>query len=100
MDWQYENEFRALGLKLRPSEYWHRQMFATFQKDAAGVQLIDLLGADRVMYASDYPHPDGLFPDSRVIAALDFAHLSTTDRDKIEGENAAALYKVPVATTT
>ncbi len=100
MDWQYENEFRALDLKLRPSEYWHRQMFATFQKDAAGVRLIDLLGANRVMFASDYPHPDGVFPDSRSIAALDFAHLSEAERDKIEGENAAALYKVRSCTTT
>jgi predicted TIM-barrel fold metal-dependent hydrolase len=95
MDWVYENEFRALDLELRPSEYWHRQMFATFQKDAAGIKLIDALGPGHVMFASDYPHPDGIFPDSRSIAAVDFAGLSVADRDMIEGENAAALYQMP-----
>lgn len=94
MDWVYENEFRSLGLELRPSDYWHRQMFATFQKDAVGVKLIDVLGSEHVMFASDYPHPDGIFPDSRAVAAVDFAGLSVADRDKIEGGNAAALYKV------
>ena len=38
---------------------------ATFEEDALGTDLIPLLGADSCMWASDYPHTDSTFPDSR-----------------------------------
>jgi len=94
MDWQYDNEFRDLGLKLKPSEYWHRQMYATFQSDLVGMHLIDFLGDGHVMYASDYPHPDGTWPDSRTFVDQQMAHLSDATRQKILHDNAASLYRI------
>ncbi len=38
---------------------------ATFEEDALAAQLIPLLGADSCMWASDYPHTDSTFPNSR-----------------------------------
>jgi predicted TIM-barrel fold metal-dependent hydrolase len=94
MDWQYDNEFSGIGLQLPPSEYWHRQLHATFQWDAAGLAQLERLGADHVLYASDYPHPDGTWPDSRQIVARDMAGLSDADRHQVLYGNAARLYKV------
>ena len=34
------------------------------QSDPIGVRLIDVLGEDNVMWGSDFPHPDGVWPDS------------------------------------
>jgi uncharacterized protein len=97
MDFQYDNEFRALGLELKPSEYWHRQMYATFQWDGVGMHLLDFLGEDHVMYASDYPHPDGTWPDSPRVIARHMAHLDASTRAKVVGGNAARLYKIATA---
>lgn len=92
MDWQYDNEFRGLGLGLQPSEYWHRQMYATFQWDRVGMHLLPFLGADHVMYASDFPHPDGTWPDSQEIVATHMEHLDVRDRQKVVCGNAARVY--------
>lgn len=45
----------------RPSYYWHKNCYATFQADALGLSRLDLLGADRVMWGADYPHSEGTF---------------------------------------
>jgi predicted TIM-barrel fold metal-dependent hydrolase len=92
MDWQYDNEFRHLGLKLKPSDYWHRQMYATFQCDSVGMHLLDFLGEDNVMYASDYPHPDGTWPDTRTFVDKQMGLLSEATKRKILHDNAARLY--------
>ena len=51
-------------LKAKPSEIFRRQVFATFEEEPLGPQLIPLLGPDNFMWASDYPHPDSTFPHS------------------------------------
>ena len=45
----------------RPSEYWSEHCYATFMHDPAGLALIDRIGADRVMWSSDYLHNEGTF---------------------------------------
>jgi len=47
--------------KRRPSEYWANHCYATFMHDPAGLALIDRIGADRVMWSSDYLHNEGTF---------------------------------------
>ena len=57
MDLEWEDQFQDLELKMKPSEYWRRQCFATYQSDPIGVRLIDVLGEDNVMWGSDFPPP-------------------------------------------
>src|SRR5690606_10602934 len=52
-------------IKQRPSDYWRQNCSATFQADALGLAHLDILGADRVMWAADYPHSEGTFGFSR-----------------------------------
>jgi predicted TIM-barrel fold metal-dependent hydrolase len=85
-------QFRDLGLRLKPSEYWRRQMAATFQDDQAGIDAIDTIGEETLMWGSDFPHPDGLWPDSREFIAKQFADIPAAKRRKILCENAARIY--------
>jgi predicted TIM-barrel fold metal-dependent hydrolase len=48
-------------MDLRPTEYWHKNCYATFQVDALGLKQLDIIGADRIMWATDYPHSEGTF---------------------------------------
>ena len=51
-------------MKLKPSEYWRRQCKATFQFDPIGTKLVDDIGVETLMWGSDYPHTDGVWPES------------------------------------
>ena len=51
--------------------------------------LIDLIGVDRVLYGSDYPHPEGLAQPTHYADAL--THLSVDDQAKIMGGNLSRL---------
>ena len=78
-----------------PSGYWKQQCYATYQTDPIGVKLIEELGEDRVMWGSDFPHPDGVWPDSQEYVAKELGHLPESVRHKIVAGNAAALYGFP-----
>ena len=93
MDSQFEDRFKAdLPLKMKPSEYWRRQCRATFQDDLVGILLLDVLGVETVMWASDYPHPDGVFPDSQEFIKRQFSHLPSATQRKLICENAGKFY--------
>jgi predicted TIM-barrel fold metal-dependent hydrolase len=41
--------------------YWSHHMYASFMVDPLGLELIDRIGVDRVMWSSDYPHNESTF---------------------------------------
>jgi predicted TIM-barrel fold metal-dependent hydrolase len=79
-------------LATKPSEIFRRQVFATFEEEPLGPQLIPLLGAESFMWASDYPHPDSTFPNSRAAIEEAFAGLDAGVVRKVTAENCARLY--------
>jgi uncharacterized protein len=93
MDAEWEDQFKELDLKMRPSEYWRRQCYATYQTDPIGTKLASDIGEDNIMWASDFPHPDGIWPDSQEYIARELAHLPEATRKKIVCDNAAKLYR-------
>jgi predicted TIM-barrel fold metal-dependent hydrolase len=96
MDLEWQDQFKDLELTMKPSEYWRRNCRATYQSDPVGIRCLDLLGEDNVMWGSDFPHPDGVWPDSQEFLARELAGLGETVRSKIVFENAARLYGFPV----
>ena len=92
MDLEWEEQFKDLTLKMKPSEYWRRQCYATYQSDPVGLRLIDLLGEDTIMWGSDFPHPDGVWPDSQSFIDRELAGVPEATRHKLICDNAARLY--------
>jgi uncharacterized protein len=93
MDAEWEEQFKELDLKMRPSAYWRRQGYATYQTDPIGTKLVDDIGEDNVMWASDFPHPDGIWPDSQEYIQRELRHLPAATRKKVVCDNAAKLYR-------
>ncbi|HEX2171424.1 MAG TPA: amidohydrolase family protein [Dehalococcoidia bacterium] len=91
---EYWRTHGGLQLKMKPSEYFKRQVWATFQIDKVGLRLLDVMGADKVMWASDYPHPDSTWPDSQKAIAEQFAGVSEENRRKVLHDNAKSLYGI------
>jgi predicted TIM-barrel fold metal-dependent hydrolase len=92
MDFEYQDQYRDLNFKMLPSEYWRRQCKATFQYDRIGTKLIEDMGVETLMWGSDYPHPDGVWPDSKKYIDDQFGDLPADVTYKMTCENAGKFY--------
>jgi predicted TIM-barrel fold metal-dependent hydrolase len=92
MDFEWEDRFHDLGLTMKPSDYWRRQCKGTFQFDRIGTKLIEEMGVETLMWGSDYPHGDGVWPESSKYIAEQFGHLPADVTHKITCENAGRFY--------
>ncbi|HEX5588477.1 MAG TPA: amidohydrolase family protein [Acidimicrobiia bacterium] len=59
------------------------------------VGLVNLIGADNVLFGSDYPHPEGMYDPVSFVDQLD--GLAEDDKAKIMGGNLARIIKLSVA---
>jgi len=82
---------------LRPSDFFHRNVVLSFQEDAVGIRLRDLIGVDNMMWGSDYPHSESTFPQSRRILAEILAGVPDAEQAKIVGGNTARVYHFDAA---
>jgi predicted TIM-barrel fold metal-dependent hydrolase len=82
----------GIKLSLAPSEYFRRQCFISGDPDeTAAPHVIDHVGADRFMWATDYPHPD--HPGTWVRALERFVEpLSPETRARVLGGNVARIF--------
>jgi predicted TIM-barrel fold metal-dependent hydrolase len=78
----------------RPSYYWRKNCYATFQADALGLDHLDVLGADRVMWAPDYPHSEGTFGVSQKMMRAITEQVGPDDARLILGGNAKRVFKL------
>ena len=93
MDHDYEDRLhRLLTLGMKPSEIWRRHGYSTYQTEAAVRDVIHLVGEDNIIWGSDYPHPDGVWPDSQTVIAENLGTVDERVRRKLICENAAHLY--------
>ena len=95
---RYHAEYRRQipFLEQRPSDYMKQRMwFATQpvdEPDKPGdfAAIVELIGAERIVYASDWPHHD--FDHPRAITKLP---LTGEQKRRIMGENALTLFGIP-----
>lgn len=90
-------QWEVPDLEMLPSEAFRRQCWISFDPDEAMMAFTaqsELVGADRIIWASDYPHPDAKFPGvtEELSEALD--GLSFEQQKAITSESAIALYGI------
>jgi predicted TIM-barrel fold metal-dependent hydrolase len=69
------------------AHYWHRHMYASFMVDPLGLEMIDRIGRDRVMWSSDYPHNESTFGYSEQSLASVVGAVGPDDAVKIVSTN-------------
>ena len=79
-----------------PSHYYKRHVYSCFFKDTVGIDLLDRIGEDNVLFETDYPHQDGTFPNTLAIAEELFGHLEQETIDKIARSNAIKLFGLTI----
>ena len=80
----------------KPSFYFHRQCYAAFLDDPAGVALRHTIGVDSLLWESDYQHSDTTWPFSHDRVNDHMATIPEDGRRKIVWENAVKLFKLDV----
>ncbi len=80
------------SLTMLPSEYFHRQVYATFMDDQPGIQTRYQAGLENLMWSSDYPHPDSTWPHSVEVIERLFKDLPEAEKRMLVHDNAAGLY--------
>lgn len=86
-------DFGRRKLKLTPSEYFKRNFYITtsgMNWEPTLTFCIEALGADRIMWAIDYPYQD--HPDA--VEFMDAARISEKDKQAIYHGNAERVFKI------
>ena len=81
-------------LSMLPSQYWFRQGYTTFQEEPCVGQMAHIIGEDNLIWGSDYPHPDGTWPDSMEVTQESMGQLEPGVLKKIVCDNAVKLYRI------
>ncbi len=82
------------GVRLKPSEYFHRNMACTFMDDEVGLSLRHLVGIENILWSTDFPHPATTWPNSRDVVARQFAEVPDDERELITSGNSARIYRL------
>ncbi len=95
-----DHKYQVVGpytpLKRKPSEYFYQQCLISADPDESmTAQIVEHMGPDHFVWASDYPHIDASFG---VVAEIKerLAPLPETARRKVLGENAVRFYGLAV----
>ncbi|MCW2399892.1 amidohydrolase family protein [Sphingobium sp. B2D3C] len=97
--WEAEEFWNARGgipHKMKPSELFKRQVYGTFQQSPTAIALHKFYGEDKLLWATDYPHPDSIWPNSRKVLAEFTEGADPALVRKIAYENAAKLYGLDI----
>ena len=96
MDQLYEKleTVSPVKLSMKPSEYFRRQVYATFIEDPLFPATLPYLGSSNIMWSSDFPHLASTFPHSHQLIDANMGDLPAQDRRRIVHDNVAELYGI------
>jgi predicted TIM-barrel fold metal-dependent hydrolase len=92
LDRKVAGAYDVPGVKLKPSEYFRRNMACTFMDDEIGLSMRHLVGIENILWSTDFPHPATTWPNSHEVVARQFADIPADERDLICSQNAARIY--------
>ena len=76
-----------LELQHDPQHYWDEHMYASFMVDPLGLELVDRIGTDRVMWSTDFPHNESTYGYSNESLASVVDAVGPTEAAGIVGGN-------------
>jgi predicted TIM-barrel fold metal-dependent hydrolase len=81
-------------LKLRASDYMKTRVYHGLIDDTFGPQMIPLIGADRILWGSDFPHIRSIGLEAQEHVQKMFGALPPQDQEQVVGSNAAKVFKI------
>jgi len=95
---EYQMSEAALKFDRSPREIFASQIYACswFERKSL-LHTVRSLGADNIMFETDFPHPTCLYPDALTYMQEALEELTPDDRRKIFGGTAQALYRLDLS---
>ena len=83
---------------MKPSEYFQRNIFVgcSALPDEDTTEAYYKIGIDRILWGTDYPHPEGTWPNTLEKMVLSLGGLPQDDIQKMLGTNALDAYDLDV----
>jgi predicted TIM-barrel fold metal-dependent hydrolase len=93
MDRHFDDQgFNDSGLSMRPSDLFRRNCWISFEPVEGCLSVLaDYIGPHKILWATDYPHPDGFFPGAPQLIA-NRPELSEATKREILGGGARRFY--------
>ena len=92
--WEAQNLKVRGSLKIKPSDYFHRQCYINFWFEAVGLRMRDVIGMDNIMWSSDFPHPTSTFPKSQWYIERAIGNWSEAERRQVLVDNAVKVFNL------
>jgi uncharacterized protein len=95
MDRHFDDKgFNDSGLSMRPSELFRRNCWISFEPVEGSLSVLaEYIGPHKILWATDYPHPDGFFPGApQLIAGR--PELSAATKHEILAGGAMRFYRL------
>src|SRR3984957_5937416 len=92
LDRKADGPYDFPGMKLKPSDYFRRNMAVTFMDDEFGLRQRHDLGVENILWSTDFPHPATTWPNSQSTVERQFAGVAQSEKDLICSGNASRLY--------
>jgi predicted TIM-barrel fold metal-dependent hydrolase len=87
---------RAAKMERRPWEYFRQNFWVTYWFETLAPQkFLDVLGVDRVLFETDYPHPTSLYPGVQQHLVETLGGHDYAVRKRVLQSNAVELYNLP-----
>lgn len=83
-------------LTMKPSEYFRRNFYATFEDDHEGVLTREAIGVRNLNWGNDYPHHDATWPNSMPVLERIMAGVPEEEVERMCFKNVVELYHVDV----
>lgn len=99
-----DEAYRQHGMFVRPrlsrlpSEIVRKQVYASFQHDVSGVQIIEDTGYDNVLWGDDYPHLEGTYGHTQETLHQLFDDVDPRIQDRVLRGTFEELFRVPTMT--
>ena len=96
MDRHFDDQgFNDSGLSMRPSEIFQRNCWISFEPVEGSLRVLaDYIGPHKILWATDYPHPDGFFPGAPEMVRQKLTGLSENTRQQVMAGGAKGFYKL------
>jgi predicted TIM-barrel fold metal-dependent hydrolase len=96
MDRHFDDQgFNDSGLSMRPSEIFQRNCWISFEPVEGSLKVLaDYIGPHKILWATDYPHPDGFFPGAPDMVREKLSGLSEATVQQVMAGGAKGFYNL------
>jgi len=94
---QHRHHVKTEKLSKAPSEYFHNNIYLSFQDDEMAFKLRNFMNIRHLMWANDFPHFDSTWPNPQAVIKAHTAGMTEQEMNWILHDNLSDCYELEAA---